>query len=142
MVTGGISAYQSYKATGKVDWRQATKAAVGGAVSVAAVGLAVATGGTGLGIATLAFETYAGAKTALRGGTVADVTTSMAKAGAATYIGGTVLPVLPPVAKAAIGVTGIVGSAAKGARDAKVAVDTFNDPSATKTEKALSLMNL
>ena len=142
LVAGATSAYQSYKSTGKVDWKQAGKAAVGGVTAAVAVGVAVATGGTGLGVATMVVEAVAGGRTALRGGNAADVTTSMAKAGVSTVIAGNVLPVLPNVAKAVIGTAGATGGVVKTVNNTKAASNTFKDPNATTLDKINAVVDV
>ena len=135
LIAGGVSAYQSYKATGKVDWKQAGKAALGGATAAVAVGVAVATGGAGFGLPTMAIEAYAGVRTTMRGGGAAAVTTSMANAGAAAVIARTVSPYIPPVVNLAIGSAGTAASGYKTVVDTRSAVSVFNNPRATTMDK-------
>lgn len=103
LISGGVSAYQSYKSTGSVNWKAAGQAALGGAVSAVAVGLAVATGDAALGLTTMAVEAYAGVRTAMRGGDAAAVTTATAKTGAGAYVAGVVAPYIPSVGNFIIG---------------------------------------
>ncbi len=142
LIAGGVSAYQSYKSTGSVNWRAAGRAALGGAVSAVAVGLAVATGGTGLGLFTMAAEAYAGVRTAMRGGDAASVATATAKAGSGAQIAGAVSPFIPPAGNVLIGSAGMGISAYRAVGDTRNVISVFNNPNATSLDKLNAVVDL
>jgi len=142
LIAGGVSAYQSYKSTGSVNWRAAGKAALGGAVSAVAVGLAVATGGTGLGLFTMAAEAYAGVRTAMRGGDAASVATATARTGSWAYIGGAVSPFIPAPVWAGVGSAGMAISGYRAVGDTRNVISVFNNPYATSLDKLNAVLDL
>lgn len=135
LIAGGVSAYQSYKSTGSVNWKAAGQAALGGTVSAVDVVLAVATGGTALGVATMAVEAYAGGRTVMCGGDAAAVTTAMAKTGAGAYVAEVVAPYIPPVGNLIIGSAGAVASGYRTVVDTGSAVFVFGNPYASPMDK-------
>ena len=100
--------------------------------------MAIMTGGIGAGLAVAGVAAYAGGKTELRGGNMADVATAMGGASLAAGVAGNVVPVLPAVAKAGIGIAGTIGFTVKGVNDARAAGETFSNPQASTKEKILS----
>ena len=92
---------------------------MGGAAAAVGVGAAIVTGGIGAGLAVAGVAAYAGVKTELRGGNMADTATAMGGASLTASVAGVVVPALPAVAKAGIGVAGTIGFAVKGVNDVK-----------------------
>ena len=117
---------------------QALRAGVGGAATAVGVGVAIATGGIGAGLAVAGVAAYAGGKTELRGGNMADVATAMGGASLAAGVAGNIVPALPALAKAGIGIAGTIGFTVKGVNDARAAGETFSNPQASTKEKILS----
>lgn len=139
LIAGAISAYQSYKTNGKVNWSQAGKAAVGGALTAISVGVAVATSGTAAGLGVMAAGAIVGTRTALHGGTAADVASSMGKAAATALVGGKLLSTASTTTKFVVGTAGTIAGGIKTTKDVKTAVNTVKDKNATTQQKVATV---
>ena len=136
-VIGGAASIIEQKSQGqKINWGEVGRSAVGGATA----GLAITAGGLTGGIAGAAavstVELIAGTRTALTGGSVADVLQSAGTGGGAAAISAAVAPAVPATVKEIIGASGAVRSSAKLYDDYRTAKKTLNDPLARGKDKA------
>ena len=142
-VIGGAASIIEQKSQGqKINWGEVGRSAVGGATA----GLAITAGGLTGGIAGAAavstVELIAGTRTALTGGSVADVLQSAGTGGGAAAISAAVAPAVPATVKEIIGASGAVRSSAKLYDDYRTAKKTLNDPLARGKDKAVAVLDV
>ena len=142
-VIGGAASIIEQKSQGqKINWGEVGRSAVGGATA----GLAITAGGLTGGIAGAAavstVELIAGTRTALTGGSVADVLQSAGTGGGAAAISAAVAPAVPATAKVVLGTGGAVGSAAKLYKDLKTAKQTFSDPLSNRNDRTVAVLDV
>ncbi len=142
-VIGGAASIIEQKSQGqKINWGEVGRSAAGGATAGLAITAGGLTGGVAGAAAISTVELIAGTRTALTGGSVADVLQSAGTGGGAAAIGAAVAPAVPATVKEIIGASGAVRSSAKLYDDYRTAKKTLNDPLAKGNDKAVAVLDV